>query len=276
MTNWSLVIFTLLTQSAVGLVWMGIVGHWLGGAIEAEMPVASMSMALGFTGLGLLAALAHLAAPQRAPHALRNPAISWLSREVLLVPMFAAALFLMMAAARWGGANAVLFLEFTALLLGGAALWAMTGVYLLKTVPAWNTPATPLEFVGSALLLGGALSMVSAFFGATDPAGWGAVNTSAAAGMGLGLAVKLAAVFPGMAAERRSRAKVWYPQPVPALSAGQARLARSMSNMVGVVLTLAAAHRGWSVGAYLGFVIIAAGEVAGRRRFYRLYGRIGL
>ena len=276
MTNWSLVIFTLLIQAAVGLVWLGIAGHWFGGALEEDMPVVSMAMALGFTGLGLLAALVHLAAPQRAPHALRNPAISWLSREVLLVPMFATALFIVMAATRWGGANAVLFLEFTALLLGGAALWAMTGVYLLKTVPAWHTPATPLEFVGSALLLGGALSMVSAFSNTAAPAGWGPVSTTAAIGMGLGLAVKLAAVYPGMAAERVARAKVWYPQPIPALSAGQARVARSVSNMVGVVLILAAAHRGWPAGVYLGFVIIAAGEVIGRRRFYRLYGRIGL
>ena len=276
MTNWSLVCFTLLTQAAVGLVWIGLVGHWFGGALKEDIPMGSMAIAFVLTGMGLLAALVHLAAPQRAPHALRNPAASWLSREVLLVPMFAAALFLVMAAARWGGGNAVPILEFTALLLGGAALWAMTGVYLLKTVPAWHTPATPLEFVGSALLLGGALSMVSAFSNTTAPAGWEAVSTTAAIGMGLGLAVKLAAIYPGMAAERRARTKVWYPQPVPALSAGQARVARSVSNMVGVVLVLAAAHRGWPAGVFLGFVIIAAGEVIGRRRFYRLYGRIGL
>lgn len=276
MTNWSLVCFTLLTQAAVGLVWLGTVGHWLGGALEEDMPVASMALALGFTGLGLLAALAHLATPQRAPHALRNPAASWLSREVLLVPMFVASLFLVVAAARWGEANTVLILEFTALLLGGAALWAMTGVYLLKTVPAWHTPATPLEFLGSALLLGGALSMVSAFSGTTTPAGWGVAHTTAAVGMGLGLAVKLAAICPGVAAERTARAKVWYPQPTPALSAGQARLARSVSNMVGVLLILATANRGWPAGVFLAFVIIVTGEVIGRRRFYRLYGRIGL
>lgn len=276
MTSWSLVCFTLLTQAAVGLVWLGTVEHWFGSPLKEDMPVASLALALGLTGLGLLAALAHLATPQRAPHALRNPAASWLSREVLLVPMFAAALFLVMAAARWGEPSAVLILEFAALLLGGAALWAMSGVYLLKTVPAWHTPATPLEFVGSALLLGGALSMVSTFSGTTAPAGWEPANTTAVVGMGLGLAAKLAAVFPGMAAERRARAKVWYPQPAPALSAGQARLARSASNMVGVVLILAAANQGWPAAVFLGFVIIAAGEVIGRRRFYRIYGRIGL
>ena len=172
MTSSSLVLFTLLTQAAVGLVWLGIMGHWLGGDLDKDMPVSALILALGLTGLGILAALAHLATPQRAPHALRNPAASWLSREVLLIPMFAAVLFLVITVARWRSSSTLPVLEFATLLLGGASLWAMTGVYLLKTVPAWYTPATPLEFIGSALLLGGALSMVSALYGTTTSVEW--------------------------------------------------------------------------------------------------------
>ena len=130
-------------------------GHWFGGAVQADISFRSMVLALGITTAGLLAALSHLAAPRLAPHALRNPATSWLSREVLLVPFFAAALGLVILATLLGSPAFLLIVEIVACLLGGAALWAMTGVYLLKTVPAWNTPATALEFTGSALLLGG-------------------------------------------------------------------------------------------------------------------------
>jgi DMSO reductase anchor subunit len=275
MSSWSLTCFTLLTQSAVGLVFIGTVGHWFGGAVQAEISLRSMALALGLTGAGLLAALTHLAAPRLAPYALRNPVTSWLSREVLLVPIFAVALVLALVAARMGGPGALVLVELAALISGGAALWAMTGVYLLKTVPAWNTPATILEFIGSALLLGGALSAVSTSFGAAT--GRGTAFTTAVIGMCLGLAIKLAAIYPGLAAERSTRDQVWYQPPAASLSAAQSRVLRSVLNATGIALILSTVVvDSVQVGISLGLIIIVTGEIMGRLRFYRLYGRIGL
>ena len=274
--DWSLVCFTLMTQSAVGLVFLDMAGNWCSSVVQTDMSFRTMALAFGLTSAGLLAALTHLAAPRHAPHALRNTAASWLSREALLVPMFALALVLSMAAERLGASGAPSVLKFAALLLGCSALWAMIKVYLLETVPAWNTPATALEFIGSALLLGGALSIVAAFFGSAAALGWKPAFTVAVIGMCLGLIIKLAAIYPGMAAECAAQDQVWYQPPASILSAGQSRAIRSVLNMIGVVLILAAAHRGWPSVLFPGFGILVVGEVIGRLRFYRRYGRIGL
>jgi DMSO reductase anchor subunit len=271
--NLSLICFTLLTQSAVGLVFITTMGHWFGNAMQADISFRAMALALGITTAGLLAALSHLAAPRLAPHALRNPATSWLSREVLLVPFFAAALCLAILATLIGNTVTLIVVEIAACLLGGAALWAMTGVYLLKTVPAWNTPATALEFTGSALLLGGALSAVLT---SVETAGWSPALTPAAAGMFLGLIIKLAAIKPAMQAERAARDQLWYQQPAFTLSTGRTLAMRSVLNVAGVALMLASANKSLQLGLFSGLVILVTGEVLGRLRFYRLYGRIGL
>jgi DMSO reductase anchor subunit len=271
--NLSLICFTLLTQSAVGLVFITTMGHWFGSAMQTDISFRPMALALGITTAGLLAALSHLAAPRLAPHALRNPATSWLSREVLLVPFFAAALCLAILATLIGNTVTLIVVEIAACLLGGAALWAMTGVYLLKTVPAWNTPATTLEFTGSALLLGGALSVVLTSF---ETAGWNPALNPAAAGMFLGLVIKLAAIKPAMQAERAARDQLWYQQPAFTLSAGRTLAMRSVLNVAGVALMLASTNKSLQLGLFSGLVILVTGEVLGRLRFYRLYGRIGL
>ena len=48
----SLICFTLLTQSAVGLVFITTVGHWFGSAIQADISFRSMALALGITSSG--------------------------------------------------------------------------------------------------------------------------------------------------------------------------------------------------------------------------------
>jgi len=45
-------------------------------------------------------------------------------------------------------------------LLGLAAIYLMSQVYRLQTVPIWNTIATPLAFYGTTFLLGGVTQML--------------------------------------------------------------------------------------------------------------------
>jgi anaerobic dimethyl sulfoxide reductase subunit C (anchor subunit) len=273
-TDLSLICFTLLTQSAVGLVFAGTIGQWLEETVQADMALRTPVMALGLTAMGLVAALTHLARLQRAPHALRNPADSWLSREVFLVPMFALALALTIAAHGLGNSTTLVILECTALCLGSAALWAMTGVYLIKTVPVWNTRATILEFIGSALLLGGALSITVSSLGSAF--GWGPAFMVAATGMCLGLLLKLSAIRPGIAAEHLACVRLWYPPPAMVMSAAQSRVMRLVLNGLGIALVIAGAAKDFQLELFTGLFILFAAEVAGRLRFYRLYGRIGL
>ena len=279
MHNWSLVCFTLFTQSAIGLVWVSVTGRWFGGGTRADFSIWPMSIALSLTGLGLYAALAHLAKPRLAPKALRNLTTSWLSREVLLVQAFAGTVALSILISLLNASSGLLILEAAACLLGGAALFAMTRVYLLKTVPVWNSPATLLEFAGSAMLLGGALGAVLTALGATHQPGWSPALIAAAIGVFLGLILKLTAIFPSLAAEQTARAQTWYEPTFAPLSIGRVLTVRIGLNLAGLALILLAAMSGsgptwlWSC---LSLACLGTAEVVGRQRFYKAYRRLGL
>ena len=278
MHNWSLVCFTLFTQSAIGLVWVSVAGRWFGGGTQADFSIWPMSIALTLTGLGLYAALAHLAKPRLAPNALRNLTASWLSREVLFVQAFAGAVALLIFISLLEASPGLVILETTACLLGGAALFAMARVYLLKTVPVWNSPATILEFAGSAMLLGGALGAVLTVFGATDQTGKSSALIAAAIGILLGLILKLTAIFPSLTAEQAARDQTWYEPTVAPLSKGRALTVRMGLNLAGLALILAAMSGSgptwlWSC---LSLACLGTGEVVGRQRFYKAYRRLGV
>jgi len=278
MHNWSLVCFTLFTQSAIGLVWVRVMGRWFGGGTRADFSVWPMSIVLTLTGLGLYAALAHLGKPRLAPNALRNLTASWLSREVLLVQAFFGAVALLILISLLDAASGLVILETAACLLGGAALFAMTRVYLLKTAPVWNSAATLLEFAGSAMLLGGALGAVLTAFGDTDQSGWSPALIAAGISILLGLILKLTAISPALAAERTAQAQTWYEPPVTPLSTGRALTVRIGLNLAGLALILTAMSGSgptwlWSC---LCLVCLGTAEVVGRQRFYKAYRRLGL
>jgi DMSO reductase anchor subunit len=278
MPNWSLVCFTLSVQSAIGLVWVSILGRWLGAGVRADFLIRPMVAALILSGLGLFAALVHLARPRLAPHAFRNLVVSWLSREVVLVQAFAAAVVLVILLLGFNISSGLLIAEAAACLLGGAALFAMTRVYLLKAVPVWNSPATSLEFAGSAMLLGGALGVVLAVFGASFQFGSTPAHMVPGIAIMLGLTLKLAAVSPTLAAEQNARTQTWYEPAGVRLSVGRMLIVRIMLNLFGLLLVLAAiigSGPTW-LWANLCLVSLATAEILGRQRFYKSYRRMGL
>lgn len=156
--HWSLVVFTLLVQSAVGSVWcMQAALFWSGGLIGLRHLKYQILVTLCLVLAGLAGAMAHLGKPGDSLHAVKNFKSSWLSREIFSVNVFTGFLAVMAAMAhiRPGALNDWVLLAGS--LSGGTALYAMTRVYRLRTVPSWNHAGTPLNFLGSALLLGGLL-----------------------------------------------------------------------------------------------------------------------
>ena len=280
MPNWSLVCFTLSVQSAIGLAWVSVMGRWFGAGAQSDILIWPMTaaFALILIGLGLGAAMAHLARPRLAPHALRNLTDSWLSREVVLVQAFAGAVVLVILLLVLKISSGLVIAEVAACLLGGAALFAMTRVYSLKTVPVWNSPATYLEFAGSAMLLGGALGAVSAVFTATGQSGSNPAHIVSGIAIMLGLILKLAAVSPALVAEQSARTQTWYEPEGVRLSIGRMLFVRTVLNLIGLLLILAAMS--WSgptwLWACLCLVSLATAEILGRQRFYKSYRRIGL
>ena len=278
MGNWSLVCFTLVTQSAIGLVWVSVMGRWFGAREQSDIFIWYMLTALILTGLGLAAALTHLSKPRLAPHALRNLTASWLSREILSVQAFAGVLLLSIFASLLESPAVLVLLEAAACLLGGAAMVTMIRVYLLKTVPEWNSSATLLEFAGSALLLGGALGGAFALLGTPQPLGWRTEFLTAGIGMLSGLILKLTAISPAVSAEEAAHTQTWYGPSGTLVSVGRVlsiRIGLYLAGLALIPVVMAEYGPAWP-WAVLSLGCFGVGEVVGRRRFYQGYRRLGL
>ncbi len=151
-----LVAFTLLIQMAVGAFWSM---QWLIGPlwrpVEHNFTLLRLLPSLlagACLGVGMLAAFTHLGRKRNAILVLRNLKKSWLSRELLWAGLFGtgwAVWFILQVA----GIESLLITLFVDL-LGLGLIHAMSQVYRLRSVPAWNTWRTEVGFMVSSLLLG--------------------------------------------------------------------------------------------------------------------------
>lgn len=168
-----LVTFTILAQLAVGsFVVLGViqlVARRRGGGDVVDRLSDPALYAIGpVMVLGLAASILHLGNPANMLNAFRNVDSSWLSREVLLGCAFAAlgAAFALCQWFRWLTPLLRQLLAGLTALVGLGLVFAMSMVYLLPTVPAWNSWATPVSFFTTTLLLG-TLNIGAAFTGVT-------------------------------------------------------------------------------------------------------------
>ena len=220
--HWPLVWLTLLSQLAVGV------------SATAHDPTQRVAAAL-LAAASLVGALFHLGRPAAAYKALRNLRHSWLSREVLLLSLYAAAAG---AAARWPS------LAVPAALTGAAGVYASARLYIVPGRPAWNTPLTIVRFFATAATLGTAV---------TGHRGWAVVA----------VAVAVAATAANWWRLSRRRGQAWW---------GSVRLelrwharwtaARLASAAVAAAVLLAGGP------VPVGFALLAASEGIGRWLFY--------
>jgi anaerobic dimethyl sulfoxide reductase subunit C len=159
--DWALVLFTILGQLGVGsFIVMGIVHFFAArkeGVEEADRMSDRALLAIGpLLVLGTLASLFHLGDPVNAYKAATNFSSSWLSREIVFNVLFivAGGIF---AGMQWRKIatpairNAV---AWVAAIIGLALVYSMAQIYMLRTVPAWDTIATPISFFVTTFLLG--------------------------------------------------------------------------------------------------------------------------
>jgi anaerobic dimethyl sulfoxide reductase subunit C (anchor subunit) len=159
----TLVAFTLLAQTAVGMLWALVATRWIpamgpGSSIVASpdiMPHAPLAVSGALAIAALAVSLLHLGRPGNAWRSLGNLRTSWLSREILFMSLFTvgwAGFFLLEVL----GASASI-VEGVALgtgAVGVALVYAMGRVYRLRTVPSWDSVRTTLGFLLTALILG--------------------------------------------------------------------------------------------------------------------------
>jgi DMSO reductase anchor subunit len=161
----SMILFTTVAGAAQGLL-LALVGlDWVAVARGTELPpalsLAGAALVLAMSAVGLAAATFHLGHPLRAWRAVAMWRTSWLSREVIVLPLFMAVVF------AWAVAHA---LHAPTAALGAVAallaivLYICTGMIYgaVAAIREWATPLTPLNYlvlgIASGLLLAAALA----------------------------------------------------------------------------------------------------------------------
>jgi len=279
--EWPLVGFTLLAQTAVGAFW-ALTAAEAFFASEGALFLDSRALLviLILAGAGTLLSLFHLGRPLRAANALANLRSSWLSREILadLVFLASGAALWLMETGGFGSAALRTGLMVLGAVSGFALLCTMSRLYMLRTVPVWKGPHTPVSFFLTALFLGPLLAaaLTPAFDEYEFAARWIYVAIALAAS---GLA------FVGMALFTPTVG--WLSRPSPTLLAYPRT--KIMSHLaVRAVLLLAAAAclllfllrsadgSPAPLSLIAGSIAAVASEIAGRALFYAMYSRVGV
>jgi len=175
--EWSLVLFTLLVQMAVGLsVGLGLVRPWLGPVAGTAGQILVPSLTLVAMAVSAL----HLGRPRNMIRAVANLRWSWLSREILLAVGF-------LGLGLWAVVtDAVLVRQWLLPVSGVGLLVGMSRVYMLRTVPVWNRVRTQVGFGVTGFLPGLILPAVPLLMEKGAVAGWAASSVWT---VGLGLAI---------------------------------------------------------------------------------------
>jgi sulfite dehydrogenase (quinone) subunit SoeC len=190
----SVIFLTTLIGAAQGL-YLALYGAELAGfGSPAFGPEGRTQLAWGaviawvLSGLGLLASFFHLGHPERAWRAMAMWRTSWLSREVIALPLFMVALFFW-GLAHWLGLPGTVWLGALAALLS-IALYIITGmVYAsIRFLQEWASPLTLVNYLllgcASGFTLATLLATVLDMPGLMQPFGVAAMLTTVMAWVG--------------------------------------------------------------------------------------------
>ncbi len=160
----SMIFFTTLAGAAQGLL-LALVGlQFAGAAVPVALNLMGAAIVLLMSAVGLAAATLHLGHPLRAWRSAAMWRTSWLSREVIVLPLFMAAV-LAWGLAQWGQAGGAV-LTLLGLVAASLALllYLCTGMIYaaVKAMREWAHPITPINYavlgLASGLVLACALA----------------------------------------------------------------------------------------------------------------------
>ena len=155
--DWSLILYTLCLQSAVGIYVASRIAVWNEESKEARMRFLYLALGLGIAGV--IASLTHLGYPLNALKTMGNLGNSWLSREILLTAGFGVAGIASVVLERQEVGSAQTRNGWAALtsLLGLGLIFVMSMIYRTTAFPAWAHVSTTLTFYATAGLIGTAV-----------------------------------------------------------------------------------------------------------------------
>lgn len=165
---WSVILFTTLAGAGQGL-FLALFFIDVLGEAPAAFLVRGTIVSLALLGAGLVASFFHLGRPERAWRAAAMWRTSWLSREVIVLPAFIAAVAAWGAAHHWGLSRAHVLGIGTGGALLALALFVCTGMIYacLRFLQEWHTPLTVLNY--TALGTASGLTLAAALAAALHP-----------------------------------------------------------------------------------------------------------
>ncbi|QIM63071.1 hypothetical protein A1D29_07125 [Pasteurellaceae bacterium Orientalotternb1] len=292
--EWPLVLFTVLAQSVVGafialtLVLLTAEGKRFANRIHYGMAVLWVLMACGF-----MFSTMHLGSPERAFNALNRIGQSDLSNEIATGSLFFAlgsgywalavsrfvqkdrpnlplvglvASIEQKLPARWGDLARIVVA-----LSGLVFVAAMAKLYMIPTVPTWNSIYTPLSFGLTVLISGSLLAAVILNFTQTHKAFQTGLVVVAFFGLLVAIVISwLQYQFLAQVSTSIFQALERVPDFVWLMSI------RFVMSLVGISLVFFALRKAQNPMAILGFLLVFAGELIARTLFYGLHMTVGL
>jgi len=158
--EWPLVFFTLLSQISVGVLLSGfaimVFAKNCDLALNLHFRYSLLLSGFIFLALASVLSFLHLVRPGNSVFAFSNLANSKLSQEILLMILYWALIAFAYFAHRTSFVSPTgnIWLNFLVVAVGVLFLVVMSRVYMLPTIPPWNTPLTPIRFFASSALLG--------------------------------------------------------------------------------------------------------------------------
>ena len=162
---WSVVFFTTLAGAGQGVIMALAAGTLAGATLPPPFVVVALVASLLLLVVALAASFLHLGRPERAWRAVLMWRTSWLSREVILLPVFIALVAFWLALHLWGQAgslrDAALPLLAVAACLG---LWYCTAMIYacIRFIQEWAHPLTLANYTLIGLSSGLVLFTISA------------------------------------------------------------------------------------------------------------------
>ena len=148
---WSVIFLTTLTGVGQGL-FLALCGTEfaasveLGGMPPSQFLIAGSALSLAFLAGGLVASFFHLGHPERAWRSAAMWRTSWLSREVIVLPVLMAIVFAY-GAAHYAGCTATLWIGAAGAVVCLALFVCTAMIYAcLKFLQEWHTPLTFVNY----------------------------------------------------------------------------------------------------------------------------------
>lgn len=158
MAELPLVFFTVLSQSAAGLVIIGFIAYLLKELDQKKLNALNF-IALAMFGIGFVIGMLHLGHPFRAINIIYGIGRSPMSNESVLSGAFGGLLLATIFLNYRGKAALAKMCNITTVVISIIFAWSTTNVYQFETVPTWGNSFTPFQMWMTVLMGGGAVAL---------------------------------------------------------------------------------------------------------------------